>query len=476
MTMDRLPSELLHMICLILDQSNLEGYSRWRPTYSLRPLCLTSRRLCAIAQPVIYRTIRLRTGEQYENLLNTFCTKPELAKAVTNVVFFEQERYAPRHRQVATRLKDQSAKHLAGDAVVSKALVDTYLCRLWTAVHKTQPHSAQAWDWYEGAARDAALNLVALLHFLPNVSLCKFVGRPLVNGPGPRRPSYSDLPRGEPTNATAFQEILSAISRALDDPVSHDLGGNPFAKIQRLYFMNLSFPLRGPMLRAATALPKMHALCLESVSNVEYFTPLPPTPLTSTIRELRMYVTKTPKIPDPPWTTALKAFDRLEIFHYDHFPSSFSSPDEFAATMAAIESQRESLREVSISIDLGTAWSGEYPKRHNISAYSWASYPELAVLKVPDILLYGDHRGPIDLNASPGLPRRIEALTLQNVWPTSKIDLLLEKIIPVTGQVPDLKQISVLSVESWRDSPPRSFDCTVNKLESHGITVKFCDF
>ncbi|KAI0548123.1 hypothetical protein F4679DRAFT_552037 [Xylaria curta] len=101
--MERLPTELIVEICSYLcphccpcpDAENLLHAATTSSRSALLNLCLTSSRLRAIAQPILYHHIHIlnENVKSCEDLLNTMIHRPDLARAVRYLI---RTRFAPR--------------------------------------------------------------------------------------------------------------------------------------------------------------------------------------------------------------------------------------------------------------------------------------------------------------------------------------------------------------------------------------------
>ncbi|KAL5334272.1 hypothetical protein BJX70DRAFT_402725 [Aspergillus crustosus] len=152
----RLPLELLHDIIEVIAkerddfmQNSLRPCKSCTPLKTPRSLAITSQRLHAISQPILYRTIRIKSWIQLQRGLQTVANTPRLAAYVKHLYFFKTHcqtswHARPMQFELARRKRDR--------------------CVLWRAAKAVSPPSRHNWDfaYVRKSVLDAVLDLFDL--------------------------------------------------------------------------------------------------------------------------------------------------------------------------------------------------------------------------------------------------------------------------------------------------------------------------
>ncbi|KAL4786514.1 hypothetical protein BJX76DRAFT_355060 [Aspergillus varians] len=346
-------------------QSDPAAYDLVPSTETLLALSLTSREFHGAFQPLLYQTIRLSHSDQLRVLLQVITTKPELAGHVQSVTFFEQLFYHPLDTFSGIQGGSIFAEQREGKAGRTRHLWDT----VQQFAEGTLGYDIASWyDCSAPEARDAVLDLIALLLHLPNLKRFRHFGLP---------------------TQTTFQRILLVVLLTLERSALFDIDNCLFPKIEEVHLSGLSCDAWLSIFFNVLSLPSLRTLWFSypfalkasgvHVNSASF--------ALSTVRDLRL---SGPIISPKDLCLAMSRMERVEVFRYEWFPSAsiqHNDDNPFIYLMTAVESQKRNLTDLRLTINR-QAFQHSGISATNILPWTFESYPRLTVLSVPDMVFF----------------------------------------------------------------------------------------
>ncbi|KAL4865328.1 hypothetical protein BDV12DRAFT_200270 [Aspergillus spectabilis] len=468
-----LPFEILHEIFRVLaaehEDDARKGVRPFNPSVAgqaLQALAVTSQRIHAIVQPWLYRTIIITSCTQQRQLLMTVDTQPNLANNIKQVIFFEYRdmpQWVDRPRKF-TQKNRRRPRTRAGPPKAMGAPTESSVSRnifassshattnnqplyprlperkvIWRGVHQEEPALARRWDNYDRRRimRDAVLDLFDLLLRLPKLSLFRYIGRGMANER--HRTVRKD---GTSFYGSVFQLMFTLVMKSLQPALRSRL----FKSLAELDLDELHWQIWPELLGHCTGFPS-RTLSLSYSREVLYQIIHPQLWGSHTLRELKLSV----PVSLEDFRALLAELEGLEVLYYEYFPPFYLNlltygNVPFARYLSSIERRRETLKELHI-----TANHCNHTRQEilDLASHSWASYTQLRVLDVLDMLLY-ENNTPIE-HVILKLPPNLESLTITAWLKKGSAARLMGELASNISYIPTLRKVAV--VEKSADSP-----------------------
>ncbi|KAL4805344.1 hypothetical protein BDV18DRAFT_161003 [Aspergillus unguis] len=413
-----IPVEILANICNSLSISRKEGLvgntpntSALAATQALHAVTLTSRRLYCIAQPLLYETVVLDKPDSHQKLFRALRINPTLSLCVRTIIFFEPIANHP-PRDIDGRI--YSLAHATEEERMAKDGE-----KLWKAVTKYDRDTAARYDTGAAETRDAVIDFVLLLTRLPNLKMLRYIG----------------LER-----ESMFRQILQTVAKILETPEVADISSRIVPAVQEMSVSGLATEVWAPLVldelenrdlrRLELSFPMIHGTVMRrfQMSNFAFHC----------IKDLRISsLVFTPL----DLSLVIPNMQCLEVFYYEWGPSlKKTKENEFKHLISAVESQKENIKELHISIN-ERAWAALTPTLQPTEAippWSFTAFPRLRVLEVPDIILFDV---PFVLRAR--IPPNIETLVIMAWFEKKELAKMLADLALGAARVPTLKRVVV---------------------------------
>ncbi|KAL3490316.1 hypothetical protein BJX62DRAFT_238296 [Aspergillus germanicus] len=331
-----------------------------------------------LAQPLLCQTIVISRDAQHHLFFRTLRHNRSLGRLVKDMTFFELRDYCTRENAAFPSLIDNSWDILAPDPVADD------MKRLWGQVPRPDRNELGE---NVPEIRDAVLELLTVLKHLPNLKFLRYVGR---------------------ASQTMFGSVLTKVI----DTIPSWLALGMFRDLEEMEIIGCTADIWFKRIFESFSFPRLRSLAVTYLGSPPAETAIITLPVSfsplATIRELRLSL---PHLP-PAYLLSLLVSIDLEVLHLDLF--SLAENGSHEDVWFAVSSRYQTLRDLRF----------------------------LAVLEMPDVLLFSTGVGPLYLWYSM-FPPNIQVLAITAWFIKSDVAARLEELLTKFWRVPMLRRIVV---------------------------------
>ncbi|KAL4907738.1 hypothetical protein BDW74DRAFT_175518 [Aspergillus multicolor] len=437
-----LPTEILYMIMEYFAQDverqlpkvihmhySLNYLATWatRERRTLLALACTSRRLHAVVQPFIYRTIVLTNPGDHRHLLRALDKHPEIAKCVEQLIMVERLEIGPPFMHMPSTKPDQNAIAALPSFVVSytqpvcvqgfngkykplaqlrlpklssfetgemldKRTLSPDIANLWATIRRANAWDARKWNILQKNQRDSSLDLLELLLLLPRLKQFHYI--PCLEEQYLWRQNQQPDPKIMP-GRQHFLTFLSALKPTAGvQPALHE---SLLGLLQDLDITDIQGPCHLDALDTIMALPKLHTLRIGGTGLKAPWTSLtlPPTSIKWKSLSIRNLIFHHVGHETRDVALLVGAIAALHILHLEICNGGYASyeTDRYILVMKALAKNHTStLKELRI-VHTDARWFYLHTQASKAHV-DLSGFTQLAVVQLPDDVLFDYVKAP----------------------------------------------------------------------------------
>ncbi|KAL4882473.1 hypothetical protein BJY04DRAFT_217383 [Aspergillus karnatakaensis] len=456
----RLPTEVLRQIFLFLAEerdeelrTNLRPCEPSQAVNALHSLAATCQLFHAIAQPLLYGSITVKSIPQLRQLLMTVSRNPRIGARVKKLSFYE-------HPDVSA-WDDRPNGFCLGPGHEDRSAL--WRCvKLATSLPGFDDEIPKGWErrGERRNARDAVLDLFELFLNLPNMSAFHYNGFTCRDLTWPWNTAFITL------HSTDFQFLFTRVMHGFFTPGGSLLRPRYFPSMVEFGVSGVGTRVAFGFHRECLNIPSIQTLSISYTNCFDRYTSWVPFTKSYTLRELRL---KVPGISVSMLTKLLVAIKRLEIFYCEYQPPK-NKLVRLGPILATLYLHQLSLKELNVSLSRAVT-SRDLASKSEQTFQSWSRYTELSILAIPDVALYD--KMSYTKSRRHRLPPNVVSLSISQWLDASLILPTLDKLSLHKESFTKLSEITIVG----KTQPDRDFQKKLAELRSafvkQGVTLRY---